>query len=246
MGDVNYFGNTAFRWMSGGELTTDKKGLVTGRMVGQVKPEAWADMPSVFSAHPYASFCVMEKRTVRFVRGWWQVYCDYVGCETDESEPVYDFNPGVGQESITLHPDFTTKMGGKPSDVLNGAIFRDANGVKTEDDELGVFDRFKLLKDDNVTKNPWAGAEEYLQVNNTIYTKAWTRRSKPADANRPLQVVDTPPGGKAPNYSTGNYKWLQFPPSFTQRGHVFDCHQQWMLSGPRGWNRVIYNDAAQP
>jgi hypothetical protein len=247
MGDVNYygkFGSSGLKLQSGGELVTDRKGLTTGRLVFKVKPEAWSDMPSLLSAHPYASFCVMERRVVRFTPGFWQVYADYAGCEEEETEPVWDFNPGTQSEPIWTHDEFVEKIGGKPSAKLNHSIWVDeVTGDDTDDDSKGVFRKFKIVLPDG-TQNPWAGAEEYLTASNTTLTKSWTRQSRPSDSGRPLQV-DAPPAGHAPSYPS-NYKWLKFPAAYTQRGKVYECRQSWLLSGPKGWNRVIYDGTGTP
>ena len=239
---VTYYGKTGFILNSAGELATDRKGLVSGRLMGKVAANAWSALPNIGSAHPYASFCTMEKRVVRFTAGFWQMTGDYVGCEIDETEPVWDFNPGTGNEPIETIDNFLT-IAGTPSAPLNGAIWRDENGDKTTDDAKGIFDRFLTHKPDG-SLNPWAGTSEYLAVNNTILTKSWTRKSRPSDSGRPLKVED-PPSGHAPNFSS-NYKWLKFPASYTQRGRVYECRQMWMLSGPKGWNRVIYDGTGTP
>jgi len=184
----------------------------------------------------------MEKRQVRFDKGYWAVMGDYVGCEVEESVPVYDFDPGTGSEPIEVLKNFVTDIAGKPSAPLNGAIFVDENGQKTEDDAVGVFDRFRTLKDDG-TLNPWAGSENFLTMNNGIYTKSWVRRSKPTGipgAEKPLKIVNNPDGGKAPNFG-GSYNWLEFPVGYSVRAGVYECRQIWMVSGPRGFNTVIYN-----
>jgi hypothetical protein len=242
MGDVNYFGAGGLIRGSTGELTTDRKGLVTGRMSYKVKPGRWADMPGLNSVHPLASFCTMERRQVRFDPGFWVVLCDYVGCESDSTPPAYDFNPGVGTEPLEITANFVTDIAGKPSAPLNGAIFLDEEGNLTEDNTKGVFDRFRVLKADG-TANPWAGAENFLTMNNGVWTKSWVSRGRPhglAGAEKPLKIVTTPPGPE-PNFG-GNYNWLQFPPAYALRGNVYDNRQSWLASGPKGFNTIIYDN----
>lgn len=239
MGELTYHGKPGLHLQSGGELTTDKKGLVTGRLFYKVVPGRWDLMPRVGSGHPLAPFAGVEKRTVRFTPGFWQVFCDYAGCETEESEPVYDFNPGVGNEPIETIDNFVSQVAGKPSAPINGAIFRDpSTGNITTDDEVGMFDRFTTTRDGEA--NPWAGLVEYLAANNTSYLKSWTQRSKPGGASRPLEVVNEPPGN-APTFDGANYNWLKFPVAYSKRGFAYECRQMWLLSGPKGWNRVVYN-----
>jgi hypothetical protein len=242
MAEATYFGNPGLIRNPGGELITDRKGLVTGQVSYKVRPGRWADMPVVGSVHPDASFCVMERRKVRMDPGFWVVLGDYVGCEVEKTEPVYDFNPGVGTEPLEITKNFVTEIAGKPSAPLNGAIFLDEEGNLTTDDTKGVFERFKALKADG-TANPWAGTENFLTLNNGIYTKAWVSRAKPtgiAGSEKPLKIVTELPGPQ-PTFG-GNYNWLEFPPAYSSRGGVFENRQSWLLSGPKGFNTVIYNE----
>lgn len=244
-GRVAYFGNNGLSIQSGGEIVTDNKGLATGRMIMKCKPEAWQDMPEIGAQHPYASFCTMERRSVRFTPGFWTILGDFVGCEKEVTDPTYDFNPGTSNEPIETINNFVSAIAGKPSAPLNGAIWRDENGDVTTDNKRGIFDRFKIHKDDG-TQNPWAGCEEYLAASNTYFSKNWVQKSKPSGASRPLKVVSSPPGGKAPSFTAANYNWLEFPVAYSVRGLVYECSQRWLLSGPRGWNRVIYDGTGTP
>lgn len=235
-GVISYKGSGDGPWLqSGGELVTDRKGLVTGRMVYKVKVEGWDFMPALNSEHPYAWWATMERRSVRFAPGFWLVSCDYAGVESEVAEPVYDFNPGTGNEPIETHDKFVEELGGKPSDPQNGAVFVDGAGNETEDDAVGSFDRFKLVEAG--VQNPLAGVREFLTANNTTWTKSWTQRTKPSGASKPVQIGS--PAGSPPSFAAG-FNWLELPVAFTKRGSAYDCRQTWLLSGPKGWNTTIY------
>ncbi len=77
MVDVNYHGCEVAHLQPGGELVTDRKGLVTGQLVFLVPVGNWGLVPCVDSAHIHSGFCHMEKRKVCFTPGWWTVTCDY-------------------------------------------------------------------------------------------------------------------------------------------------------------------------
>ena len=246
MGNVNYFGVDGLHLQSGGEITTARNGLATGRITWLVKPMMWNLMPNIGAVHPYATFCVCEKRNVKFTKGFWTVLCDYVGAEYPETTPVYEWNPGVGNEPIQTIDNFVSQIAGTPSAPLNGAIWRSQKtGLVTTSNDVNdsYFDRFSVWNPD-MTKNPWGAVSEYLAASNSVYTKSWVRRSKPVDADRPLTVISTPPGD--PPVFGANHNWLQFPVSYTKRGLVFDCRQQFLLSTRTGWNHVIYNGGSVP
>ena len=217
MADLAYFGEEdgnlvkGSEWVlqPGGELITDRKGLVTGRLTFKGRPGYWGSMPRLGSGHPLAPFCEMEKRTVKFEKGWWEVTGEYAGTEnvggddsssssddssdsSDDSSdsgdggewefdvpPTYALQPGTGTERIETHPDFVSVIGGTPANPLNGAIFRDGNGNQTSDNQAGMFDRFRVHV--GGVKNPWAGLEEYLTIAGTTWTKSWTARAAPGD-----------------------------------------------------------------
>jgi hypothetical protein len=233
---ISYKGEGEGPWLqSGGELTTDRKGLVTGRLVYKVKVNGWGMMPVLNSPHPYAAWATMERRSVRFAPGFWLVSCDYAGSEEEVSEPVYDFNPGTGNEPIETHDKFVAELGGTPSDPKNGAVFLDSQGNVTEDDDVGMFDRFKLEIEGG--PNPMGGVREFLTANNSTWTKSWTQRSKPSGANKPVKIGS--PSGPAPSFG-GHFNWLELPVAYSKRGSAYDCRQTWLLSGPWGWNTMIY------
>lgn len=241
MGKVTYYGNPenpALRLAAVGDITTDRKGLSSGRVKWRVMPHAWADLPALGVQHPYADFLGMERRTISFAKGYWEVTGEFAGCEKEVMDPHYEFQPGVGTEPIETVKNFVSEIAGKPSAPLNGAIFVDENGDITKDNARGVFSRFTVTKADG-TLNPWAGLESVLVANNTVWVKSWTQRGRPSGANQPLTVVDTVPGPE-PAFAS-NFNWLAHPVGYTVRGRAFDCRQVFLLSGDRGWNNVVYS-----
>lgn len=226
-------------WLqSGGELVTQRNGLVTGRLAWKVPVGDWRSMPKVADSHPLAWFVTVEKRTVVFGKGFWIAHCEYAGVETDVAEPVFDFNPATGTDPVETSNRFVTKIGGKPSAPKNGAIFVDfESGVETNDDARGVFDRFKLIIDGE--KNPFAGMEEIITANNTTWTKSWAQRTKPTGGNKPVRIGT--PEGEYPEFPEG-YNWLEFPTAYSKRGSAYDCRKVWLLSGENGWREEAYGD----
>lgn len=213
-----------------GDISADRNGLWAGSCLFSFPAGKIDLVPAINSLHPHVGFLIAERFRVVFEPGLWKVYVDYVGCNVDASEPQYELTPGTGNEPIQIHDRFESVLAGKPSAPLNGAIFRDSiSGEVTHDDDLGEFDRF-------AADSPYAGLESFIAQNNTVWSKSWTQRSKPAST--PVRISN--PSGPAPDYG-GSYNWLEFPVAYTKRGNVYSCTQRWMSSGPKGWNTVVYD-----
>jgi hypothetical protein len=224
----------------GGELVTDRTGLVTGRMIFKVKPKRWDLYPQVGAVHPDAAFVTMEKRTVRRTPGWWHIIADYAGVETEESEVIYDLQRSTQREPIETHPEFVEKLGGKPSEPKNGAIFVDQTGWPTTDDELGVFERFRItLKDgEEVSKNPFAGVDAYLAPTNTTWVGQWASRARPTPGEG-VGKIDENPEGNPPDYGE-EFSWLYTGLSYQSRGSAKSVRKEWLLGR---WLEPIYGNS---
>ena len=217
---------------------TARNGLATGRLIWKVLPYAWGDMPQLGDAHPFAWWMSCEKRNVNFTKGFWHAICDYAGVETDAADPEYDYNPGTGAEPVETSDRFVSRIGGKPSAPLNGAVFVDfESGLETDDDTRGVFSRFKLMIDGE--KNLFAAMQDIITANNTTWTKSWAQRMKPDGGVKPVRIGT--PAGDPPTFPAG-YNWLEFPVVYKKRGSAYDCRQTWLLSGPGGWRTEAYGE----
>lgn len=217
----------------GGELVTDRYGLVTGRLTFKARPNRWDLYPAIHSRHPNASFCLMEKRRVVQSRGWWTITGHYAGVEYDSSEKVYELERNTRSEPIETHPDFVEKIGGKPSAPLNGAIYVDETGWPTSDDKLGVFEGFRITLDGS--RNKLAGVDSYLAPTNTVWTAQWTSRSKPSPGGGVGKIDNNPEGG-APDYG-GEFTWLYTGLTYEDRAGTYSARQTWLLGR---WISEIY------
>lgn len=229
-------GNGGLLLSSAGEITADKAGLWTGAVLYTFPAGRLDLIPGIGTPHPYASFLVAERFRITFTPGRWRIAMDYVGGFVEDSEPQFELSPGTGNEPIETHKSFLA-LAGKPSAPQNGAIFRNPeSGAVTQDDTPGMweFDRFSLLLAGGAA-NPFAGVEQYISQNNTVWTKSWTSRRAPTATG----VRIAAPDGPNPDYG-GDTNWLAMPVAYTQRGNVFSCTARWLASGPRGWNSVIY------
>ena len=231
------YGTAGLILTTSGEVAGDRYGLWTGSCTFSMPVGRLDLIPGFGSVHPHAPFLSSEKFRVKFGLGFWYVSVDYAGMagSLDESIPQYELNPGTGNDPIETHKDFL-KLAGKPSAPANGAIFRDpATGEVTKQDKVGKwrFDRFSVYV--HGEHNELAGCEQYINQNNTVWTKSWTSRKRPT--SKGVQIKDPP--GDAPRYG-GNYNWLAMPVQYTMRAQVFSCQARWLGSGPRGWSKLVY------
>ena len=274
VGTASYYGGPDGRlvaggdWCleSGGELVTDAKGLATGRLTFKGKPGAWATMPRVGATHPLAVFCAMEKRTVKFEKGWWVVTGEYAGTQNvdpAESGDSSDSSDSSSSDSSSSEGDGGTwEYPSPPEYGLNpgtgterielhpdfvtkfgGTAASPKNGAIFRDASGNETSDADVAVFDRFkisvggVKNPFAGLEEYLTIAGTTWTKSWTTSSRPG-GSRGAVIVENPPGNP-PSFGS-SHNWLEMPPSYSKRGRAYACQQVWMLSGPAGWNTTIY------
>jgi hypothetical protein len=181
----------------------------------------------------------MERRRIVFNNDFALIMGEFAGMDPkkdEESIPVYELQIGTSDEPIEVHPDFVTKIGGRPSRPLNGAYFIDpGTGDQTTDDKIGTFEKFVLIHNDE--KNKLAGIMAYLDASEVIWRKKYTARSRPGDMGD-VGTIDTPEGPN-PNLGKGR-NWLYIGMSYTERGDVFSVAKEWKGSARGGWNPLLY------
>jgi len=230
---LEYHGNTGLIVKHFGELNTDKYGLDSATCVWTCPMFAFNLAPGLGSAHPIWSWLYMERRRVSIDPGFAIITGEYVGITGNRTPSQYEASYSESEEPIQTHPDFVTTIGGKPSAVLNGAIFIDQDTQKvTPDDSRGVFREFKSLIDGAL--NPFAGISSFLSPQVTL-REIWMSTSPVSTGglghiSGPPMSIALPDGGN----------WLYTGASFQQRGRVYANSREWRSSGRRGWNSDIY------
>lgn len=186
-----------------------------------------------YAKHPdFPALTCKSSVTTRLKPG---TYCEinatYRGFFVQEPDPTTPPDPvnainsteevttSVSEAPIETHPKFTSVIGGKKGSELNGAVFND-DGT------------FKGWKSDS----PYAGKEAYL-IASTAYRRTTPTRSRPSSVG-PVGRLDVQPGIAS---DVPNANWLFTCRSWHRDGAVYELSEEWMLSGPGGWDPVLYS-----
>lgn len=235
------YGRSGLKLQPGSEVTETKEGLSTGTATWQAPAKrAYELAPLIGSSHPYVKFLRMERRRIIFNNDFAIISGEFAGMDPSKGEdsiPVYELQIGTSEEPAEVHPDFVSKIAGRPSRPLNGAYFIDpGTGDQTTDDKIGVFEKFVLIH--NGEKNRLAGIVAYLDASEVIWRKKYTSRARPNDIAS-VGTIDSPEGPN-PNLGKGR-TWLYNGLSYTERGDVFSIAKEWRCSARGGWNELFYD-----
>lgn len=237
MGDVRYSGDANRLIPShGGEIVQDRYGEESGTYVFKCPVGRWDLMPGAGFSHPLAPHLLFDRRRVRMTPGFWSVFVDFVGV-LGNPEPVYELNEGSGREPIETHDKFESRIAGMPSNPLNGAVFVDGQGVITKDDKVGVFERFLIRDAETGAKNSLAGTDGFVDMSNITWTKTWVQNHMPSVGGK---VVIEEPEGSNPSFEGRDWLYLGLSAGGPRGGSV-RCRKTWRLSGPGGWNPIVYD-----
>lgn len=119
---------------------------------------------------------------------------------------------------IETHPRFVSHIGGTAAAPLNSAKF----------DSDGVFKGF-------AAGSAFAGIESYV-IPSTIYRRTNPSHIRPLSLGSVGTIVDPGIGG-----GSAGANWLYTSKTWRRDGGVYDVTEEYMLSGPGGWNTTIYN-----
>jgi hypothetical protein len=217
---------------SGGQLVTDRYGMSTARAQWWYHGDSPENQIGLLSAHPRWAFLDLDKRTItRAEDGHWDIVGDYFGVQgTQDPLPIYALDFSTNSEPIETHPQFET-FAGRPDvngDGLNGAKF----------DEDGSFLTFKQLgTSGEATNRKWVGVRAYLNAT-AVWRETRVSKTRPTGTEMAqIGRIDTPVG-EAPVIPGRNYLFGSM--SYDQKGKTFTIRREWLLSGPSGWNDVLY------
>lgn len=215
----------------------DRFGVDVVTRVEEVPREGFPSlMRSKYSVHPrFAAMGVSKVNWTRAKHGlFYRVTYIYEGFLLSLPEPIYTLSASLSEEPIELHPDFQD-FAGTPAAPLNGAVFVDPDTEKiTTSNERGVFREFMATLDG--AANLKAGVEAFLSPG-AVWTEISFSTARPTDLGD-LGEEDAPSG---PNPSFGGGRdWLYHAADYQRRGHIYEIHKSWLLSGRNGWDPDIY------
>lgn len=150
-------------------------------------------------------------------------YRGFFGASNPNINSREELITNTSEAPIDSHPRFVTDIGGKKGSELHGAIF----------DDDGKWTGWKA-------DSLYAGVESYL-FPSTIY------RSTQSVSGRPTSIfnVGTTSGvttgvvGSPPGAPSGK-GWLLISHTWNREGGLYSESVEYMLSGPKGWDSVIY------
>lgn len=227
---VRYYGPVGVWVLQAGSKTRyadDENGLIQRVEKRQMKDHrrAWLNVPLKGARHPsFFGLKVVEwemdeqEADIAELTLWWEGILD-----PQLPEPVFTYTRHVTTEPIETHPDFVEKIGGTKADPKNKAKF---------DAESGLFDGFPPDAEKDL-----GGVSEYFSAG-AEYQMTYTSFREPKNASDVPSIEDPP---NAPPL-TAKRNWLFIGDTSTERGGVFEISLDWMGSGFRGWNELVYGE----
>lgn len=173
--------------------------------------------------------------------GGYEVSLRFEGINAENSNPpedqtTFEFDVSMSEDPIEAHPNFDAISEKYGWDEVERAFPKFPPGTATSDGSA-------LGKKSKTKKNPLYGTESYLAVG-AVFRKTYATRTIPAGVLRGIgSIVERPPNiGQFHIPSTGSKRnWLKLAPKIRRRGNSVEITEEWMLSGPNGWNKDVYS-----
>jgi hypothetical protein len=160
---------------------------------------------------------------------------DPSGTQPGEDQVTFEFDVSMSEDPIESHPNFDAIAEKYGWDETERAFPKFPPGTTSEGSALS--------KKSKVKKNPLYGTESFLAMG-AIFRKTYVARSIPEGVLRGIGgIVERPPDiGQFHIPSTGGKRnWLKLAPKIRRRGNSVEITEEWMLSGPNGWNKDVYS-----
>jgi hypothetical protein len=150
----------------------------------------------------------------------------------------------VNKSPITSHLNFGKWIGYKNPQtgatygrVVNGEVIWELR------DPTGQSKKTGLDKDGGQVKgiNPFYGIQDFYDIGATSIQEMPMSRSALTGLFNKVGKIGSPPGDRS-GLTGGNEKrnWLYVGASATQVGNKFRVRKTWLLSGPGGWEKALY------
>lgn len=155
-----------------------------------------------------------------------------------DNEVTFEIDTQFTHDDIETHPKFRelkVKYGWDPERR------RFAENIAANGEAAGLADDAET----GTSNNPLYGTTSWLAVG-LIYRKVWVSRTIPAGIFGGLgTIVKRPPDiaqFKLPAEARKR-NWLYVGPTVSRTGNAVRIAQEWMLSGPSGWKKPVYDQA---
>ena len=163
------------------------------------------------------------------------VHFEGLTSEPNEDQITFEFDVSMSEDPIESHPNFDSIAQKYGWDEVERMFPKYAPGSTSSGGALN--------KQSTAKKNPLYGTESYLAVG-AVFRKTYAGRVIPGGVLRGIgSIVERPPDiGQFQMPTTGSKRnWLKLAPKIRRRGNSVEVTEEWMLSGPNGWNKDIYS-----
>lgn len=204
-------------------------GTLEGQIVYKCDKQYVSLLPNIGDPHPDDSRleCYDINKTHNS-NGLVTATASFFGLTASTTDPVISYSGGQNQEPIETHPDFAN-FAGDVTAPLNGAQFVS----DTSADDYGQFIGFEGTS--------FQGIEYYLTPSTNITLSYWTDKA-PSLKNR-MKIYPYIRGINSSQLrvpsDVDDFLLLDTP--YRQVGSFFQVTEQYMGSGPDGWNKSIYD-----
>lgn len=158
-----------------------------------------------------------------------------------EEDVVYELDTTMAQDPIETNPNFEklkTMFSWDKTERRFAEYLAQAQNDNTNTPYPGDAQTAQ-------TKNKLFGTDSWLAIGATL-RKTYGAFTVPSSIFKGIGTIVTTPTGTGsfniPAVGKGR-NWLYMAPRVTQRGNVVEIVLEWMLSGPNGWIKEIYNFA---
>ena len=169
--------------------------------------------------------------------GGYEVTLHYEGIEakTNDDQTTFEFDVSMSEDPIESHPNFDKIAEKYGWDDVEKLVPKTAPSSASSGSALG--------KSSSTKKNPLYGTESYLAVG-AVFRKTYAAQNIPASVLKGIgSIISRPPNiGQFQIPDTGSKRnWLKLAPKIRRRGSAAEITEDWMLSGPNGWKKDIYD-----
>ena len=219
---MNKRGNPNLTEQPDSELVYEQDGLIRGQRILIGDAQFIKQVPSRWSEHPDEPMALLFQKKIRKMKlGKIMAVLDYIGIEKDPTDFVVEMTGALNSEPIETHKDFVDVIGGTADAPLNDAVFDDQTG------------EFLFFPPD--APNDLGGQSTFFYPTVNARRSYWTYNTpNPGPMGKRLGVpswIILPPTTKDMLYG---------PICYRQVGRLFQVTFDYLGSGERGCNKLIY------